>query len=129
MGFVSEKVKINVGYVEAFRKKRNISGIEFSESLGFNNNWWSKNKQIGYIKPNVAKLMCTIYPLEYDKLVISEEKPVKPVAEEPAHTGIEEEYLPLIAAAMNATSNAMHEVHNALKNLNEKMDTMLALWK
>ena len=128
MGYVAEKVKIDVEYVDAFIKKRNMTNVKFSESLGFNNNWWSKNRKIGYIKPNVAKLMCTVYPLEYDKLVIPEEKPVQPVAEEPTSTGLEEEYLPLIAAAMSASSNALHEVKNALEHLNEKIDPMLALW-
>lgn len=129
MGRVAEKVKIDVEYVESFRRKHDMNAAQFPESLGFNVSWWSKNRQIGYIKPNVAKLMCTIYPtLDYNKLVIPEEKPVEPVAEE-ASPSLEEEYLPLIAAAMSATSNALHEVKTALERLNEKMDTMLALWQ
>lgn len=129
MGRVAEKVKIDVEYIDDYRKQRGISSSEFSKQLGFCNNWWSKNSQHGYIKVNVAKLMCALHPaLEYNKLVIQEVKPVQPVAEETSG-GLEDEYLPLIAAAMGATSNALHEVNNALERLNEKMDAMLALWK
>ena len=43
MGYVAEKVKIDVEYVDAFIKKRKLTSVRFGETLGYNANWWSKN--------------------------------------------------------------------------------------
>lgn len=70
-------VHLNTGYVRWFLAKSCISGTEFSRSLGYSDHWWSTvlHQKKG-VKPNVAKLMCSMYNLDYDKLVVKEPEPV-----------------------------------------------------
>lgn len=64
-------VKINTDYVAQFMKANGISGAEFGKRLGYSDFWWkgvvNKNQSV---KPNVVTLMCGVYGLEYDKLVV-----------------------------------------------------------
>lgn len=64
-------VNINIDYVQLFLHHAGISEAEFSRSLGYSDGWWTgvKNEK-HHVKPNVAKMMCRMYELDYDKLVV-----------------------------------------------------------
>ena len=69
-------VKINTEYVEQFLAKHEISGMEFSHSLGYSDSWWAGIKnETKAVKPNVARLICSLYKLDYEKLVVKAPEP------------------------------------------------------
>jgi len=66
-------VKINIDYVAQFLAVNGISGAEFGKSLGYSDHWWaSVIHKKSSVKPNVAKLMCSMYKLDIDKLLVKE---------------------------------------------------------
>ncbi len=69
-------VRINTEYVEQFMAKHEISGMEFSHSLGYSDSWWAGIKnETKAVKPNVARLICSLYKLDYEKLVVKAPDP------------------------------------------------------
>lgn len=105
-------VKIDVEYVEAFLKKAGISGTEFGKSLGYSDSWWTgvyNHKK--HVKPNVARLMCSMYKLDYDQLVVREsERDVFPP--EP----------------LQVDSEVVEAFGKWLERVEGKLDKLLSLW-
>lgn len=63
-------VTINTEYVQLFLTQNNISGAEFGRKLGYSDNWWSSVLRKKHVKPNVARLICDMYLLDYNELVV-----------------------------------------------------------
>lgn len=71
-------VTINTEYVQQFLTQHNISGAEFGRKLGYSDNWWSSVLKKKHVKPNVAHLICRLYKLDYETLLL---KPTEPASE------------------------------------------------
>ncbi len=70
-------ININKEYIQQFLKHSGISGAEFGRTLGYSDHWWTSVQKRGMrIKPNVAKMMCRMYELDYDKLVAKAPDPI-----------------------------------------------------
>ena len=73
----ARKVKLNFDYINDFLKKRGITKSEFCRRIGYADNWFSAveggKKSYSYgINEAKARLMCTVWGMEYDSLVIKE---------------------------------------------------------
>lgn len=70
-------VTINTDYVAQFLAQHNYSGAEFGRKLGYSDHWWASVLKKKHVKPNVAKLMCDMFLLEYDELVVKAHEPTQ----------------------------------------------------
>lgn len=70
-------VTIDTDYVNRFLGQHYMSGAEFGRKLGYSDNWWSGVLKKKHVKPNVARLMCDMFLLEYDELVVKAPAPIE----------------------------------------------------
>lgn len=104
-------VKINTDYVAQFLATNGISGAEFGKSLGYSDHWWaSVIHKKNSVKPNVAKLICGMYKLDIDKLLVKETEPA-----------IEPETLTVDGEVVEAFGKWLERVES-------KLDKLLSLW-
>lgn len=104
-------IKINTEYVEQFLAQHEISGMEFSHSLGYSDSWWAGIKnETKAVKPNVARLICSLYKLDYEKLVVK--------APEPA-TKIE---------TLTVDAEVAEAFAASLNRIESKLDRLLTIW-
>lgn len=80
------KVRINPDILDQIMKRHRITTAEFCERIGYSKSWWGtvlKNGGYG-VKPVTARLICTTFGLDYDKLVLPDasEVPTTPEHEE-----------------------------------------------
>ena len=69
------KVRINPDILDQIMKRYHITTAEFCERIGYSKSWWGTVlKKGGYgVKPVTARLICTTFGLDYDKLVVPDE--------------------------------------------------------
>lgn len=69
------KVRINPDILDQIMKRHCMSPAEFCERIGYSKSWWGAVlKNGGYsVKPVTARLICTTFGLDYDKLVVPDE--------------------------------------------------------
>lgn len=65
---------VDVAYINAQLKKKGIAKYAFAESLGYDASWWGYiERSGGRVKKNVVALMCRMYRMDEDKVVIKPE--------------------------------------------------------
>lgn len=96
-------VTINTDYVARFLADHQISGAEFGRKLGYSDHWWASVLKKKHVKPNVARLMCGMYPLEYDEVVVNETEPAN-------------------------KQGAPVELLERLERIETKLDKLLSIW-
>ena len=108
-------VKINTEYVEQFLAKHEISGMEFSNSLCYSDSWWAgiKNENKS-VKPNVARLICSLYKLDYETLLLT-----------PPETGSEPEAK---AEPLSVDGEVVEAFGKRLERVEAKLDKLLTIW-
>lgn len=126
----SEKVKIDVGYVNRYLEKKSISKREFSEMNGHSRAWWScvETKCDSMVAVNQAKLICTLTGLDYEKLVIPEKSITSNANPQNEQKSILEEDGTLLNALVNCLhrmETKMDEMALDMKRLEIQMRTVL----
>lgn len=108
-------IKINTEYVEQFLAQHEISGIEFSHSLGYSDSWWAGIKnETKAVKPNVARLICSLYKLDYEKLVMKAPEPAsQPEAK---------------AEPLSVDGEVVEAFGKWLERIEAKLDKLLSIW-
>lgn len=123
----SKKVKLNLDYIESFLYRNNLTKKEFSEKLGYADNWLNSVKAGGRayadnrVNEGKARLMCTVWGLDYDKLII---KDPEPQAETPAEEDNLEKAILLIANCMAGVTDNQAKMADLLKEINAKVDAL-----
>lgn len=126
----SKKVKLNLDYIESFLYRNNLTKKEFSEKLGHADNWLNAVKTGGRayednrVNEGKARLMCTVWGLDYDKLVIKDPEP-KPEAPAPAEEqdNLEKAIL-MIANCMAGVTDNQSRMADLLKEINTKVSAL-----
>lgn len=103
-------VTINTDYVARFLAQNKISGADFGRRMGYSDHWWASVQKKKHVKPNVAYLMCNMFQLEYDKLVVKESEP----APKTETLVIDAEVAEALAASLN--------------RIETKLDKLLSIW-
>ena len=125
-----KKVKLNIDYINAFLYRNNLTKKEFSEKLGHADNWLSavsngaKAYEDNRVLDGKARLICTVWGLDYDKLVIKDPEP-QPEPEAPAEEqdNLEKAIL-LIANCMAGVSDNQARMADLLTEINTKVDAL-----
>ena len=104
-------VTINTDYVAQFLEQSKISGAEFGRSLGYSDHWWASVLRKKHVKPNVARLMCDVYLLKYDELVVKAPEP----ATEPE--------------TLNVDGEVVEAFGKWLERVESKLDKLLSMWE
>ena len=123
-----KKVKLNIDYIESFLYRNHLTKKEFSEKIGHADNWLAAVKTGGKayednrVAESKARLICTVWGLEYDKLVI---KDPEPQAEAPAEEqdNLEKAIL-MIANCMAGVTDNQARMADLLKEINAKVDAL-----
>lgn len=103
-------VRIDPEYVERYLERKNISHTDFCRRLGYSEHWWRgvRNKGGCRVKPNVARLICEMYSLDYEKLVVRDEPENKPTED--------------------AVDESVHALVETLFRIETKIDKLLEIW-
>ena len=71
---------VDVAYINAQLKKKGIAKYAFAESLSYDASWWGYiERSGGRVKKNVVALMCRMYRMDEDKVVIKPEPEPQPL--------------------------------------------------
>lgn len=123
------KVKLNFDYIDGFLNKNNITKTDFCCRIGHSNNWYTevkkgKNSYIDGISDKKAHLICTVWGMEYDKLVAKQE------TTEVEHEIISyEKYdfakaFEMISKSISIMSANQCGIYELLKNISAKVDDL-----
>ncbi len=125
----AKKVKLNADYINAFLYRNNLTRSAFSMKMGHADNWLAgvlreDGSYKGCIPERKARLMCTTWGMDYDKLVVKEPEPQ---AEAPA-PAVEQDSLEkaiyMIANGMTAMCDMQKMMADYLKDMNTKVDAL-----
>ena len=122
------KVKLNFDYINDFLKKRGITKGEFCRRIGYANNWLAgvesgKKCYSNGINEAKARLMCTVWGMKYDSLVIKEREPVLAVEVDEKKSDIEKALLMLTNCMAVMTEN-QKTIADYLRNMGAKVDEL-----
>ena len=67
-------VKVDVEYLSSIVKNSGLTYREFAESIGRARSFVRNTIDRGYMQVPAAKLLCKVYNVDFDKLVISEKQ-------------------------------------------------------
>lgn len=122
-------VKLSADYINDFLRRNNLTRKEFSTKLGHADNWIASvlNENGSYkcrLTENKARLMCTVWSMDYEKLVIKE-----PVFTPAPETPVEEpdsleKAVFMLANGISAMCDMQKMMADYLKVINAKVDTL-----
>lgn len=116
----SDKVKIDTALVETFLTLKHMTKAEFSEKMGYADNWWHGIKRNGgMITPNKAKLICSVLGMEYSQLVIPDR------ATSNAYPCNEQKPLLADDKSIQAMVNSLNRLENNMNRLEIQMRVLL----
>ncbi len=125
----AKTVKLNTEYINGFLYRNNLTRKEFSTKFGYADNWLASvlrenGSYKGRISENKARLMCNVWGMDYEKLVVKEPT-FTPTAESPAEEADSlEKAIYMIANSMTAVCDMQKMMADYMKDMNAKVDAL-----